>query len=327
MFLPSALIYLFTLFLAVSVAGLGLLTLVGFLGRRGWLLDIPNHFRVQYFFLLVLVAVGFLAFGWLWGTAAALGLALVNLVVILPRLIPLAHAASNGSGYRLLLSNVLKRNRSYHKLLDLVGSQQPDLVVLIEPDRAWLEGLAGLRPDYPYWYSDPRKDAYGIAVLSRQPFDSAEVIHLGSAGVPTVLVRLRLINDHNRLLTVIATHPPPPKGARHTARRNDQLRALAKFVCQQRGAVLLCGDLNLSPWSPHFLDLLRDSRLADSGRGFGIQPTWPAENFWLRTPIDHCLVSPQIMVRRRWLGPPVGSDHLPVILDFSLAGTSDIPEE
>ncbi len=324
MLLPSTLAHLFNLFLAASIAGLGLLTLAGFLGRRGWLLDIPNHFRVQYFSLLLLAAVGCLAFGWLWEAGIALGLALVNLGVILPRLIPLARAASNGSDYRLLLSNVLKRNRSYHKVLDMVNSQQPDLVVLIEPDRTWLKSLAELRQDYPFWYSEPRKDAYGIAILSRQPFDSAGVTYLGSAGVPTVVVRLYLNNDPNRSLTVIATHPPPPKGARHTARRNDQLRALAKFVRQQRGSVMLCGDLNLSPWSPHFFDLIRDSGLVDSGRGFGIQPTWPADNFWLRTPIDHCLVSPHVMVRRRWLGPRVGSDHLPVILDFSLARQSDL---
>jgi endonuclease/exonuclease/phosphatase (EEP) superfamily protein YafD len=327
MFIPSTLGYLPNLFLAAFVAGLGLLTMLGFLGRRAWLLDLPNHFRVQYFFLLVLAAVGCMAFGWLWGAGVALGLALVNLGVILPRLIPQARAASNGSGYRLLLSNVLKRNRSYHKVLDLVNSQQPDLVVLIEPDRTWLENLAELHRDYPFWYSNPRKDAYGIAVLSRQPFDSAEVIYLGSAGVPTVVVRFHLNNDPDRLLTVIATHPPPPKGARHTARRNDQLRALAKFVRQQRGALMLCGDLNLSPWSPHFFDLIRDSGLSDSGRGFGIQPTWPADNFWLRTPIDHCLVSSHVMVRRRWIGPRVGSDHLPVLLDFSLAGKSDLPGE
>ncbi len=313
-----SLVTVFVLLLSAIVAVLCLLTIMGFLGRRGWFLDITSHFRVQYFCLLALAGVGFLALGRWWGAVLALGFALVNGAVILPRFIPLAHAASNGSSYRLLLSNVLKRNRSYDQVRQLVAREQPDLVVLIEPDRAWLEALAGLRQDYPYWQVSPRQDAYGIAVLSRKAFDSAEVIYLGLAGVPTVVVRLRLANDHDRLLTVIATHPPPPKGEFHSTRRNDQLQALAKFVSQQRDAVLLCGDLNLSPWSPYFFDLLEDGGLVDSGRGFGIQPTWPAENYWLRTPIDHCLVSPHIAVHRRRLGPRIGSDHLPVILDFSL---------
>jgi endonuclease/exonuclease/phosphatase (EEP) superfamily protein YafD len=307
--------------LAVIVSGLGLLTLVGFWGRRGWILDITSHFRVQYLALLLLASIGFLGLGQVWGAAAAFGLAVLNGAAILPRFISLAHAASNGPSYRLLLSNVLKSNRSYHYLQELVAAEKPDLVVLIEADQAWIDALTGLRQDYPYWQVASREDAYGIAVLSRQPFESAEVDHLGSAEVPTVVVRLYLANHNDRLLTVVATHPPPPKGAALSAKRNDQLQALAHFVRQQSEAVILCGDLNLSPWSPYFPDLLRDSGLADSGRGFGIQPTWPVDNYLLRTPIDHCLVSTPISVRRRRLGPRIGSDHLPVILDFSLAGS------
>jgi endonuclease/exonuclease/phosphatase (EEP) superfamily protein YafD len=307
-------------FLMVVVAGLCLLTFAGFWGRRGWLLDITSHFRVQYFFLLVLSSLSFLALGLVWGAAAALGLALVNGAVILPRFVSLAHAASNGPSYRLLLTNVFRKNRSYDHLRGLVVREQPDLVVLIEPDQAWIDALAGLRQDYPYWQVASREDAYGIALFSRQPFESAEVAHLGSAEMPTVVVRLHLTNHHDWSLTVIATHPPPPKGAAHSARRNDQLKALAQFVRQQSEAVILCGDLNVSPWSPYFSDLLKYSGLADSGRGFGIQPTWPVDNYLLRTSIDHCLVSSQIAVRRRRLGPRIGSDHLPIILDFSLVG-------
>jgi endonuclease/exonuclease/phosphatase (EEP) superfamily protein YafD len=305
-------------FLDALVAGLGLATLAGFLGRRAWIFDLTSHFRVQYFVSLVLASAGLLLLSQWGGAATALGLALVNGVVILPRFIPLAQAASNGPANRLLLSNVLRINRSYGQLRALVAREQPDLVVLVEPDLEWVDALADLRRVYPYWQIAARNDAYGLAVLSRQPFDSAEVIHLGSAGVPSLVARLRLSNHHDRLLTVVATHPPPPKGRVDTARRNDQLQALAQFVRQQPGELILCGDLNLSPWSPHFSDLLKNSGLADSGRGFGIQPTWPAPYFLLRTPIDHCLVSSHIAVRRRRLGPGIGSDHLPVILDFSL---------
>jgi endonuclease/exonuclease/phosphatase (EEP) superfamily protein YafD len=321
MFSQVSLVSVTGLFLAAAAVGLGLLTLAGFWGRRGWLLDITSHFRVQYFILLLLAAVSFLEFGQMWCAAAAFSFALVNSAVIVPRFIPLAHAASNGPSYRLLLSNVLKLNRSYEQVRMLVIGEQPDLVVLIEPDRAWLDNLADLRQDFPFWQIAAREDAYGIAVLSRYPFESAEVMRLGSSGVPTVVVRLYLKNRRDRLLTVVATHPPPPKGAAGSASRDDQLQALAQFARQQREAVILCGDLNMSPWSPHFSDLLKYSGLVDSGRGFGIQPTWPEGNYLLRTPLDHCLVSPQISVRRRRLGPPIGSDHLPVILDFSLAGS------
>jgi len=38
----------------------------------------------------------------------------------------------------------------------------------------------------------------------------------------------------------------------------------------------------------------------------------------LGIPIDHCLVSPEIIVTKRSVGPSVGSDHYPVIIDFSI---------
>ena len=80
--------------------------------------------------------------------------------------------------------------------------------------------------------------------------------------------------------------------------------------------VLVLGDLNASPWSSHFRRFLRDSGLRDSAQGRGVQPTWPAGMPWLWIPIDHCLHSPQLQVVARHVGPNLGSDHYPVVVDF-----------
>lgn len=78
------------------------------------------------------------------------------------------------------------------------------------------------------------------------------------------------------------------------------------------------GDFNMTPWSPKFRQLVADSHLRDTVRGFGLQPTWPAgaPQFWI--PIDHVLVSPDILVVDRRVGPDLGSDHYPVIVDIQL---------
>jgi endonuclease/exonuclease/phosphatase (EEP) superfamily protein YafD len=36
-------------------------------------------------------------------------------------------------------------------------------------------------------------------------------------------------------------------------------------------------------------------------------------------PIDYGMVSPEIVVLDHTVGPPVGSDHLPVIVDFAIS--------
>jgi len=78
------------------------------------------------------------------------------------------------------------------------------------------------------------------------------------------------------------------------------------------------GDLNSSSWSPAFRDLLRDAGLRDTRLGRGVQSTWPAWLPMVQIPIDHALVSPGVRVHGRFVGDRVGSDHLPVVLDFSV---------
>jgi hypothetical protein len=80
--------------------------------------------------------------------------------------------------------------------------------------------------------------------------------------------------------------------------------------------------LNLTPWSFHFKVLLRVTGLHDSARGFGVQPSWPNNNPFLRIPLDHVLHSPDIVVLQRTIGPDVKSDHFPVIVDLALPGQS-----
>ena len=82
---------------------------------------------------------------------------------------------------------------------------------------------------------------------------------------------------------------------------------------------MVVGDLNTSPWSPVFHDLLRASGLRDGRAGHGIQPTWPSLFPLLWTPIDHCLVSRGLIVQRFQRGPYVGSDHFPLIVDITLS--------
>ena len=100
--------------------------------------------------------------------------------------------------------------------------------------------------------------------------------------------------------------------------RNDHLDSLANTSRLIQGPVMLIGDLNLSTWSPYFDDLIKTSGLKDSRKGFGIQATWPVKFPLLRIPIDHCLVSPSVSISNWARGPDIGSDHFPIIIDFTI---------
>ena len=120
------------------------------------------------------------------------------------------------------------------------------------------------------------------------------------------------------VISIIGTHPVPPIGSKASKLRNGQLAELPGVIKEQQRPVLLIGDLNTTPWSSHFTRLLSDSGLKNSMKGFGHQPSWPARPFFLRIPLDHMLHSPEIRVHNRMILQSVGSDHFPVVVDFSL---------
>ncbi len=83
----------------------------------------------------------------------------------------------------------------------------------------------------------------------------------------------------------------------------------------------MTGDFNSTPWSWPVRRLLSSTDLLNSQVGFGLQPSFSAEtNLLLRVPIDHLFHSPALEVTDRQLGPPLGSDHFPLIVDLQLAG-------
>jgi endonuclease/exonuclease/phosphatase (EEP) superfamily protein YafD len=92
---------------------------------------------------------------------------------------------------------------------------------------------------------------------------------------------------------------------------------VAALAAKESGPVVVAGDLNMSPWSPFFSRLVKASGLTDSEPGFGFQPTWPTYQPILYLPLDHVLVSRDVIVADRRTAADVGSDHLPVVIDIA----------
>jgi endonuclease/exonuclease/phosphatase (EEP) superfamily protein YafD len=311
----------FWILIEVGSLGVCLVTLAGFLGRFWWVLDLFSHFRLQYLLLLA-AATAFFILGERYPQALASGLfACLNLISIVPLFFtkgsPKSSEGANPRGtYRVLLANVLKVNHAFGTVRHLIRSQEPDFIILIEVNKTWIDQLKPALAEYPFKQMPLREDNYGMALFSRFPMSSSEVRHFGTARVPSIIATFLL---QGRPLTILATHPPPPKTKRQSELRNAQMTRVAEFIRSQPGEVLLVGDLNMTSWSPHFRDLIRMSGLRDSRHGFGLQKTWPTDRRLLMIPIDHILVSAGVIVQSRRTGQFTGSDHLPVIMDFTFA--------
>lgn len=290
---------------------------LGWLGSLGWLFDLFSHFRAQYAAALLLSAVGLLL---VRGYRAALvfgALAAVETATLAPYLLPRpAPAVGAERTLRIATVNVNTANPHAARVRAFVERADPDVLLLVETDDRWLADLAPLAGRYPHRIVHPRADNFGIALFSRLPCPTCRVVALGGEGLPSVAGELLL--SGGRTLTLVGTHPLPPVGGRGTAARDRQLADVARYLAAREGPRVLAGDLNATPWSAPFRELVERTGLRDAARGHGLRPTWPARPWWLRIPIDHVLVSPELEVVGREVGPDVGSDHLPVVVEVAL---------
>ena len=292
-------------------------TLFGLLGRFWWFFDLFSHFRVQYFLSISTITV-FLLIAKHYRVSAGFGLcAAINLTSIFPYYFGSA-TTNNGDGVtlRAVSINVNTANRSFDLVKQFLRDNHPDIVLLIEVDKAWVTALEEIHSTYPYQKTSPREDNFGIALYSKLPFRKCDIVRFGPANLPSIVGEF---DAQGKSLTMIGTHPPPPAGEANSAYRNDQINAIAEYLATVPTPKILMGDLNMTPWSYHFGRFTAATGMVDSATGRGLALTWPTNQILLRIPIDHCLISKEITIKNRFVGADIGSDHYPVVVDFALA--------
>ncbi len=305
------------------VVALCLPTWVGLLARQFWLAELATHFTWHYCWLLPLALIGCaLLRAWRLCGFTAITLAL-NAAAVAPLFAPVARPAAEklaaAPRLRVLTQNVLKQNKQAGLVVDLVRQETPDLFLLLEVNQRWIDAMAPLLDEYPHHCHELRDTRSGMAVFSKQPLLNVRFEKLTPADRWTLIAEMP---HAGHTVTVIGLHAYHPHAAAERAWRDDNLHGAAQLASKAPGPVVVMGDLNVTPWTPCFGDLLRESRLQDSLRGFGVQRSWSYRRDWpLLLPIDHVLHSRDMVVLNRRIGPYVGSDHRAVIVDLALPAT------
>lgn len=292
--------------------------------RYFWLFDLAVHFRVQYAamglvgFVLLLVArapawalLALIVAAWNAMYAAP---ALVTHPPNLPRV---AGEAATGDPVRLRVAsiNVLYTNDQYSRVAAFVQREQPDVVAMLEMTAQWRQALAGLDKLYPHRYQTMGVGGRGITFWTRLPMKDVSVLPIGVRQEPAIQATLEVQGREVRIFAVHTTWPLAPASA---GRRNQQLELLAEHARAVTLPLVVMGDMNITPFSPYFQQLLVDGQLRSAADGFGWQPTWPSFLPPGGIQIDHALVNSRVAVAHFTRGGGTGSDHLPIVADLVL---------
>ena len=294
----------------------------GLLSRYHWLADMFTHFQEPAFAITVVA----LAANARSHRKTSLVLTILAAIQLLPLVRysvgnPVPPSTDSPERLRVLVSNVLYNNRTCADLARLIRSERPDVIGLVEYGPTCREALADLRSEYPYrgeFASGPS----GVALWFRRRPELIDRPEWPVRSGNCLLHATFRFAGKDRQIWVV--HPTSPM-YRFAHPGNPELTAIATRVRDAGGSRIVMGDMNSTDGSAHFRDFLRVTGLRDSRLGFGRQPSWPTE-FLYRIAIDHVLISDDLAVTARRLGPKVGSDHFPILFELAPAATNAVAQ-
>jgi len=301
-------------FIAVSVA-----TVMALLSPVHWFAELFSHFRFYYLLAQALLVLIFLHSERHVLMVCTLLLAVPNAWYVVPYLTPLVFKSSSAAderydGIKVVALNVNYRNDDHEAVREYLQSTAADVIVVGEMTESWQAALRVLDGDYPHQIGRSRSDPWGLRIYSRLPFVDSELLDLGVVG--SVHARV-VLESGGKQLQLFAVHLKSPTTSQNAADRSVQLAELGRRLGASRVPSAVVGDMNLTPFSPYFNQLLKSANVVDARRPDGIHFTWPTHPVPVWIPVDHVLAHPALRVRGVRRGRDAGSDHYP--LELSIA--------
>jgi endonuclease/exonuclease/phosphatase (EEP) superfamily protein YafD len=222
-----------------------------------------------------------------------------------------AAAAAPGRDLTLLAANVLMENREHHRLAGLIERVDPDVVLLMETDRAWVEAMEPVLARYPTVLREPRDDHYGMVFATRLAAREARVMRLTTAEVPSVYAEMEA--PGGEVFRFVGLHPRPPMPGDDTDERDAEVLYAARFAARSGVPLVTMGDFNDAAWSDTAQRFKHVGGYLDPRIGRGFYASFDANRVFFRCPIDQLYVTSDVAMVAFGRGPHVGSDHFPMI--------------
>lgn len=313
--------YCLSIFLIISV-------LVPFIKNDHWTVRVFDYPRFQ---KLVLIFISFTI--WLFIEdktiyddiiLGLLGICTIYLAwVIIPytplgkKMIDQVELKDNELPFNLLVANVYQENDHYQKLVDLINKTNPDIVFLLETNKAWMENIREATNQFEYKIEVPLENTYGLLFYSKLPIEYQEVNYLISTEIPSIIVDIKYNNQTIRLYGLHPT-PPVPQENEESTERDAEILMTGKAAKDYGKACIVFGDMNDVAWSRTTRLFLKTSQMLDPRRGRGMYNTFHVKHWFLRWPLDHYFLSSQFRLIDMKIEDSIDSDHFPISISVVL---------
>ncbi|WGF92971.1 endonuclease/exonuclease/phosphatase family protein [Aequorivita marisscotiae] len=219
-----------------------------------------------------------------------------------------SHAASDGH-VSILAGNVLQTNTSYPQFLAEVKRFKPDLVLVMESNKDWENGLSELENNYPFTVKVPLENFYGMHLYSKKELKNVEVKYQIEGDKPSIF--FDYYTDKYSPIFFCCLHPAPPSPTENetSKERDAELMITGKRIRKLDKPTVVCGDMNDVVWSRTTRLFKKMTGMIDPRVGRGFFSTYHANYFFLRFPLDHLFHTRDLYVGKMIRSKNFGSDH------------------
>lgn len=233
------------------------------------------------------------------------------------------------NGFGAVLGDESTEYRSTHRFIDMIETEQPDVVPLIEIDRGSMRTMTdgqlvhltrALRARGLEYHGRIYNKYSPESVVAQLPIfrhlgngvllkdDLPTTPHYLTTGVKRLVIEVELTTT----LTLFIVHLSMTPGT-----RQDQLTELADLIETTTNRVIIAGDFNLFSGLSELDDLIHQTNLIIHSPGDTV-PERPIDNYLIANrALDLFLCSPSITVNDSRVIDVQLSDHRPILLDIT----------
>ncbi|GAA0871092.1 endonuclease/exonuclease/phosphatase family protein [Gangjinia marincola] len=229
----------------------------------------------------------------------------------------LPSSKNDAPSLRIYTANVLQKNSDYSTLIDQINALKPDLVVLTETNKVWLEKVQPHVTEYLYREEIPMDNTYGMLLYSKKKLIDSSVKFLIEDTIPSIHTKLLITPQDTIQLYAIHPAPPLPFHNPLSVDRDAEMMKVAKLANKSPLPVITLGDFNDVAWSETTELFQEVSGLLDMRIGRGLYNTYDADNFLFRWPLDHIFTSASFRAKKMSREEHIGSDHFPLYVELT----------